>query len=119
MRRSLAVAGVAAISLFVLTGFVAAQGQTQEPEPLKITGCLKAGPAEGEFHLENPEGIQMTVERLELIPAEDVNLTPHSDHRVEVTAKDVTEERRQAEEGDENVMYLQVSAVRHIAASCS
>ena len=106
MRTTLGIAVV----LIVGCGLCgAAVGQQQ---PHNMAGCLQKTPDGKNFML--TENNKKTVE----FSKSAVDLTPHVGHRTEITG--TTDREREAKEGgQQNGHYMEVTAVKVIAAACS
>jgi len=104
MARHLTIAGVV---FAVWAGLIAApHGMTalSQAEQTTVVGCLRAGADAGEFVLVDDEQMAYQVR-----PAEDLDLSAHLNHRVELTG---TTEKT----GDTTV--LTATALKMVATSC-
>ena len=94
-----------------LCGTAAGQ-QSQPPRPHNMAGCLQKTPDGKNFML--TENNKKTVE----FSKSSVDLTPHVGHQIQITG--TTDREREAKEGgQQNGHYMEVTAVRVIAAACS
>ena len=89
-----------------------AVGQQLQPRPHNMTGCLQKTPDGKNFML--TENNKKTVE----FSKSSVDLTPHVGHQIQITGTTDTE-REAKEGGQQNGHYMEVSAVKAIAAACS
>jgi hypothetical protein len=89
-----------------------AVGQQLQPRPHNMTGCLQKTPDGNNFML--TENNKKTVE----FSKSSVDLTPHVGHQIQITGTTDTE-REAKEGGQQNGHYMEVSAVKVIAAACS
>jgi hypothetical protein len=89
-----------------------AVGQQLQPRPHNMTGCLQKTPDGKNFML--TENNRKTVE----FSKSSVDLTPHVGHQIQITGTTDTE-REAKEGGQQNGHYMEVSAVKVIAAGCS
>ena len=95
-----------------LCGSAAVGQQLQPPRPHNMTGCLQKTPDGKNFML--TENNKKTVE----FSKSSVDLTPQVGHQIEITG--TTDSEREAKEGgQQNGHYMQVTAVKVIAAACS
>ena len=86
--------------------------QLQPPRPHNMTGCLQKTPDGKNFML--TENNKKTVE----FSKSAVDLTPQVGHQIEITG--TTDREREAKEGgQQNDHYMEVTAVKVIAAACS
>ena len=94
-----------------LGGVVVGQ-QLQPRRPHNMTGCLQKTPDGKNFML--TENNKKTVE----FSKSSVDLTPHVGQQIQITG--TTDAEREAKEGgQQNGHYMEVSAVKVIAAACS
>ena len=122
--RTLAVT-LAVVSLAAVTG-TPAQAQEAADE-LVLTGCLAQETDEGEteFILRNISSEAIDAAEVDLVPGEDMDLSPHVGHTVEITgaiipeAEDEMGMEEEADTEEEGEVVLQVKAMSHIAATCS
>ena len=89
-----------------------AVGQQLQPRPHNMTGCLQKTPDGKNFML--TVNNKKTVE----FSKSSVDLTPHLGHQIQITGTTDTE-REAKEGGQQNGHYMEVSAVKVIAAGCS
>ena len=89
-----------------------AVGQQSQPErPHNMTGCLQKTPDGKNFMLTRDN--RKTVE----FSKSSVDLTPHVGHQIQITG--TTDSEREARAGgQQNGHYMEVTAVRVIAAAC-
>jgi hypothetical protein len=93
-----------------LCGAAVAQ-QSEPPRPHNMTGCLQKTPDGKSFML--TENNRKTVE----FSKSSVDLNPHVGHQIQITG--TTDREREAKEGgQQNGHYMEVTAVRVIAAAC-
>jgi hypothetical protein len=81
-----------------------------DSKSVSLTGCLKAGKAANTFTLSNVTGETATYR---LVGQGGVDLKPHVGHKVEVTGMRVPQGK-----GKGASDRLNVTAIKHIAASC-
>ena len=109
MRTTLGIAVV----LIVGCGLCGTAVPQQQPAvPHNMAGCLQKTPDGKNFML--TENNKKTVE----FGKSAVDLTPHVGHRIEITGT-TGREREAKEGGQQNGHYMQVTAVKVIAAACS
>ncbi len=91
----------------------AAAGQQSQPSrPHNMTGCLQKTPDGKNFIL--TENNKKTVE----FSKSAVDLTPHVGHQIQITGT-TDREREVKEGGQQNGHYMEVTAIRVVAAACS
>ncbi len=92
-----------------------AQG-AEAPKVHTMTGCLKAGPTAGSYMLTNLGKGPKTVG----IVSSTEDLAPHVGHKVAITGTAVPEEEAMKENKDVPMAphYMNVTAMKHIAATC-
>jgi hypothetical protein len=106
MVRSLIVfAIVAMFSTHISLAARSAQDGAQQPEETTVAGCLQAGSKEGEFVLVNDEKTTYQVQA-----AEDLEVAPHVNHRVELTG---------TVEKTESSLVMKAKALKMVSTSCS
>jgi len=93
-------------SLVLAAALMFAAG-VQAAEPHSMTGCLAAGGAEGSFVLNDVEGGAGPI----AIPQSSVDLGPHVGHKVEITGTSI-------DGTDPETHTMEVTAMKHLAASC-
>ena len=104
MQRNVAVGTVFVVLLagvMISVSALRAAGQAQE---VSLTGCLKAGEKDGDFVLVIDEK-----EKHQVQAGEGVELTPHLNHRVQVTG---------TIEKTETASLLKATALKMLADSC-
>ena len=90
-----------------------AVGQQPQPErPHNMTGCLQKTQDGKNFMLTRDN--RKTVE----FSKSSVDLTPHVGHQIQITGT-TDREREVKEGGQQNGHYMEVTAIRVIAAACS
>ena len=95
-----------------LCGGAAVGQQLEPPRPHNMTGCLQKTSDGKNFML--TVNNKKTVE----LSKSSVDLTPQVGHQIEITG--TTDSEREAKEGgQQNGHYMQVTAVKVIAAACS
>lgn len=125
MRKLIPILGILALAALDPAS-VRAQEAGQE---LTLRGCLVAqtDDAGTKYALQGITDAPVDVDHMDLVPAEGVDISAHQGHTVEVSGTVVAENDEGAaetqEEGDEedseHELALQVTALTHIAASCS
>jgi len=102
------------VALIVSCGFCGvAVGQQSQPErPHNMSGCLQKTPDGKSFMLTRDN--RKTVE----FSRSSVDLTPHVGQQTQITGTTDTE-REAKEGGQQNGHYMEVTAVKVIAATCS
>ncbi len=89
-------------------------------EDITLAGCLVQEDGDGDevkFLLQNVTGAEVAAEKIELVPAEGVNLAPHVGHMVEVSGVVIADDDED-EHDDENELHIRVARLGHRAASC-
>ena len=102
------------VTLIVSCGLcgVAVGQQSEPPRPHNMSGCLQKTPDGKNFML--TENKKKTVE----FSKSAVDLAPHVGHQIEITG--TTDREREAKGGgQQNGHYMEVTAVKVIAAGCS
>lgn len=86
-------------------------------QELTLQGCLVegTGDTDAEYVLEGIGSDAIDADRLNLVPAEGVEIGAHVGHTVEVSGSVVAE----TDEGETDELALRVTQLSHIAASCS
>jgi hypothetical protein len=95
------------VALTIFASFLNMSHSAMAAEAHSMTGCLAKGSDEGTFTLTNVEGAVSTV----AIPQSTVDLGGHVGHKVEITGTTI-------EGADPKVHAMQVTAMKHLAASC-
>ena len=111
----------AVMKLSVIAGLVLysvllfAQGG-EAPKVHSMTGCLKAGPTPGSYMLTDVAKGPKTVGIVSSTP----DLAPHVGHKVAITGTAVPEEEAMKENKDvpKAPHYMNVTAMKHISATC-
>jgi hypothetical protein len=110
MKQSIIVALVVCCALALTLG-----GYAQAPKEHSMTGCLEKGTAAGTFQLTHLEKGPKSVG----IVSSTVNLAPHVGHKVELTGTAVpaaeAEKDGKAPKADH---YMNITAMKHVAATC-
>ena len=112
MRRIVLVLGMIVFAL-IDAGPTAGQ---EVGESITLAGCLVQEDGDGdevEFRLENATGAEVAAEKIELVPAEGVNLAGHVGHTVEVSGVVI-----EADDEHENELHIRVARLGHRATSC-
>jgi hypothetical protein len=101
--------------LMLCTVLLFAQG-AEAPKVHSMTGCLQAGPTAGSYVLTNLGKGPKTVG----IVSSTEDLAPHVGHKVAITGTAVPEEEAMKENKDvpKAPHYMNVTAMKHIAATC-
>jgi len=101
--------------LMLCSALLFAQG-AEAPKVHSMTGCLKAGPTPGSYMLTDVAKGPKTVGIVSSTP----DLAPHVGHKVAITGTAVPEEEAMKENKDVPMAphYMNVTAMKHIAATC-
>jgi hypothetical protein len=105
MKASIVIATYVFACALVLGPSASPQGKPKE-QSMTMTGCLTKGTEPGTYALTNEKGVQIVV-----IAQSKANLAAHVGHKVEITGTTVPAK-------DTKVQTMNVTAVKHISATC-
>jgi hypothetical protein len=110
-----AAALVSAVIAVNVSDAQAQAGQSQQPKPHDMTGCLAKGDTATTWKLTNVEGGKVkTVEITET--AADLKLAPHVGHKVTITGTAVPPPKDEKKPGGEH--YMRVDAIKMVSTTC-